>query len=285
MRSFRRRLQTLFTLLIAVACSIGHARGQQSTPPQEHKNERVAFTECQGQAGCNGSWIFDGKSGVGTWPTGEKAVLQVTSVSDTQITITRTDIEGTKAGLKATYSGNFTGKEVGGLYNGTYDGQQLVGHWYWQPDAAAKEEKTSAPIPASLSITECEGPDCTIYPGGPVTWNFSGSNGVGAFGTGRQPMHLDLFDGTNIIVTRTDTSGNWLGSAVYTGTINGSKINGSAKYTNRNGTTATQPWTGVIGNVILPQPQVTITTADIYNGIDHLKTAIDIWNFFVGNSN
>ena len=42
-----------------------------------------------------------------------------------------------------------------------------------------------------------------------------------------------MYDGTTIVVRRTDTVGNWLGSAIYTGRIDGSKIDGTVRYANR----------------------------------------------------
>jgi hypothetical protein len=260
----------------------------QQAPNQIANSHHVAFYECQGINGC-ATWIFLDKKGVATWPSGEKAILEVTSTPGSQtISISRTDVEGATAGLTGTYTGSYEGNELGGTYRATYNGQPLAGHWYFQPipDNVSVTQPSSGSLPKTLQITECEGPNCAIDSRA-VTWAFNGSDGVGAFGTGRQPLHVDSYNGNSIVVRRTDTVGNWLGSAIYTGRISDLKIDGRVRYFERDGQRYRDDvWTGVIGNVILPQPAGVQgpTLQDIYSGIDHLKTAIDIFNYLAGSS-
>jgi len=107
--------------------------------------------------------------------------------------------------------------------------------------------------PEELRITECENDACGRT-NNDVTWTFNGSTngstGIGTFGTGNQPLVLEHFDSSSIVVRRNDTTGPWLGSAVYKGRLHGIHIEGTVVYTDRNSGNRqrTGTWSATIGD-------------------------------------
>jgi len=292
MSVLRLSISSFFLVPITLLLSCSEIRAQQNRPvpqPPPPDTRPVAVTECQGVNNC-ATWTFFNKKGVGRWPTGEQAVLEITSFTNNEIVISRTDVEGTKSGLVATYRGALEDGEVAGRFMATYNGQQDVGHWYWvvTKNAGGSDQPVREPVSKTLHVTECEGENCAIGPGA-VTWSFEGSsnNGIGVFGTGNQPLVLEHFDGKSIEVSRNDTVGNWLGSAIYTGQTDGTKINGTVRYFDRNHRfIRVGSWTGVIGDASVPQthnPQnSSLTMGDVYETARTMKSVIDFWQALHG---
>jgi hypothetical protein len=281
----RARLSVVIALSSIVCPSSGttqsqaEASGSQDTRP-------VVVTECQGENNC-ATWTFFKNVGNGKWPSGEEAILQL-SMKDNVMTITRTDVTGTKAGLTATYKGTLDHGEVGGSYTSSYRGEEGGGHWYWM---IAKNQTNASEGSSSrvrddkfLQITECEGRNCNVAGSNAVLWTFGGLNGTGAFATGSQPLVLQKLDQNSITVSRTDTSGSWRGSALYTGRIEGDQINGVVKYYSPGQTTPrVDTWTGVFG--VLTGGTISVqgspvTARDVIQGAQDLKTMIELWSFF-----
>ena len=100
------------------------------------------MTECQGVNNC-ATWTFQTKAGLGEWPTGEVANLQIESFGNNQIVISRTDVKGPKTGLTATYSGTLEQGEVAGKFTSLYKGKTETGHWYGMPSEAANIQQTT----------------------------------------------------------------------------------------------------------------------------------------------
>jgi hypothetical protein len=96
--------------------------------------------------------------------------------------------------------------------------------------------------PLRIVETEDNGP---IPPNGPV-WTFNGNQGIGAFGTGNQPMTIENFANGNISVRRTDTTGNWHGSALYVGHIDGNTVSGQVTYFDPGGGRRVGVWHGTV---------------------------------------
>jgi hypothetical protein len=243
----------------------------------------VVVTECQGFNNC-ATWTFaknskNKKIGLGKWPTGEEAVLELESTGNNQVVVIRTDLTGAKAGLTATYIGILKDYGVGGSYTSFYKGQREDGDWYWMTNQNA----------GSLRITECEGRNCAAFPPDAPVWTFNGSAGIGIFGTGNQPMVLEHFDANTIEVRRTDTTGPWRGSAVYTGRVQGSQISGEVRYFDP-GRSAPRigTWTGVIGTAPLPtggsQAQTpSLTWQQFIQGMNAAHQAMEIWHWLFAN--
>jgi hypothetical protein len=104
----------------------------------------------------------------------------------------------------------------------------------------------------SLQITENENsPD---LPAGSPNWTFNGNHGVGAFGTGNQPMTIESFSNGNIAVRRVDTTGDWHGSALYVGHIDGNMVSGQVTYFDPGGGRRLGTWHGTIQGSALDSP-------------------------------
>jgi hypothetical protein len=91
--------------------------------------KRVVMTECEGIDNCT-TWTFLTKKGYGKWRTGEEAVLEVESVKGDELTISRTDVTGSKAGLTGTYKGTLHAGRLGGEFDSHYQGHDESGNWY-----------------------------------------------------------------------------------------------------------------------------------------------------------
>lgn len=186
---------------------------QNSRQPQ-----KIAVTECEGVNNCT-TWTFmnTGTQMVGSakWPDGEESVLQVDKATNSEITITRTDITGAKQGLSATYKGTIHGKNVGGEFTSSYNGQADSGNWYWVFDS-----------PSSTSL--------------PVEFHFCGQgcfslhliNGVYKTTDGQGTWKVEPFDGKTLKLDRQDPSG-------FVGYYKGDLLNGRVV----NITTGSRPFT------------------------------------------
>jgi hypothetical protein len=114
----------------------------------------------------------------------------------------------------------------------------------------------SAVVAGGMPMRIVENENSSVYAsdfvGDSPVWAFNGMQGTGQFGTGLQPMTVEKFDGSTIIVRRRDTSGNWRGSALYVGQIQGNIITGQVTYFNPNGATRNGGWHGRIDSWALP---------------------------------
>ncbi len=102
---------------------------------------------------------------------------------------------------------------------------------------------------STVEIVECESSGCTPGSPGSPTWSFSGSQGVGHFGTGNQPLTIEHIDSTTIAVRRADRTGPATGLvALYMGRIEGQAITGSVIYYDGGRTNAprTNAWNGIL---------------------------------------
>jgi hypothetical protein len=287
---FRSFARPLCRLLLAGAALAGTSYGQ-GQPLQRVAEPQspaaVVVQECQGVNNC-ATWTFaknsnNKKVGLGKWPTGEEAVLELESVESDQVVITRTDVTGSRAGLTGVYKGTVQANGVGGTYSSFYKGQREDGNWYW----------VASQFAGSLQIAECEGRGCAIVANDPrrsPVWTFSGStSGTGAFGTGMQPVVLEHIDASSIQVRRTDTTGPWLGSAVYTGRVEGSNVGGEVRYFEKGQTVPKiGEWHGMIGNFpvgngSIQYPEQQVTFEDFVNGIHTLHDLIEIVQFLRSN--
>jgi hypothetical protein len=196
-------------LIIVALCSTSY--GQAAQPSQSATKPRptlqtprtaVVLTECEGINNC-AAWKFFGRKGVGKWPTGEEAILEVTSLEKNHIVITRTDENGTREGVTTSYEGEFDGDDVGGKYAYDLDGQHSQGHWYWITG------KTNIPLPnvMHLCIANC------------FTLELENGHYIGYSEGRRNPnsvWSVQTFTPESIILNRSEGGG---GAAILTGKI------------------------------------------------------------------
>ena len=123
--------------------------------------------------------------------------------------------------------------------------------------AAAEAPVVVAPVVAAglpMQIVEHEGNSSDS----PV-WTFNGTQGIGQFTTGNQPLTIERFDGATIAVRRQDIGGI---SALYAGQIVGNLVSGQVTYFRRDGSAAVGVWSGTIASwapgamVVAPAPVV-----------------------------
>jgi hypothetical protein len=269
----------LFPLLVVAFLSTATPRVEG----QSQQNQSfVEMTECQGVNNC-ATWTLHRRKGIGEWPSGERAVLEITSLDSGHITITRTDFEGPTKGLEATYEGTAVEDgDLGGTFQSNYNGQHHSGHWYMQ-QAQVKSSNQQTSRDGLQQIVECEGRGCNISAPTRVSWIFNGKKeGTGIFSTGNQPLTIGRFDSNTIVVTRTDTSGPWRGSAIYTGHISGDQIQGTVEYHDPGRSTPRYDvWTGLIGTTPIAEgsPQVAAPSAeDMIHGLQILNELIKMGN-------
>jgi hypothetical protein len=233
----------------------------------------LQMTECQGLNNC-ATWNFSNQKGLGRWPSGEEGILDFTDLGQHQITVTRVDVEGSKAGLTATYHGVVQDGVVHGIYTSKYNGKTETGAWYLV---------YMTPANTPLKITEWEGRDSRG-----VTWSFpaseAGTAGTGSFSGGPERIVLDRMDHNTVSVSRHQTDPRWGGSADYIGQICGDHVNGTITYWDKghhNPTPGT--WSGVIGDEAVsqlanpqqaPSPGMTVGQA-----ITLVRSFADIANF------
>jgi hypothetical protein len=104
---------------------------------------------------------------------------------------------------------------------------------------AAQGSPLPEPDPtAALSIpnrmTECEGGQCVPGGGGPGTWVFNGRAGRAVWRLSGAVANLTVerFDSAGVVIRRVDTGGRTPGlTAVYTGKLNGNRIDGDVTWT------------------------------------------------------
>jgi hypothetical protein len=217
--------------------SAGDTTKTQIDPPEQS----LDMMECEGLNNC-AHWTFTSLVGTGTWPTGERAVLTVTKHSESEITITRNDIDrqGTRQGLKAVYTGVSQNGWVVGSYTLVYKGKVESGPWYWVPS-------TPSNTPLSLTVSHLDGSP-------PVVMSFTTSNpgsiGIGQFSGGSEKIVLDNFDGRTIAISRPGHVHNWPGSGYYTGQLDGTEFTGHVQYFGGGEQPAgpPRPWSGTLGD-------------------------------------
>jgi hypothetical protein len=201
----------------------------------------LQMTECQGMNNC-ATWNFNNRRGIGRWPSGEVGILDYTSQGQNRITIERTDVEGSKAGLTATYTAIVQGDMVYGTYISKYNGRTEAGAWYLV---------YMTPANTPLKITEWEGNDSRG-----VTWSFPasevGTAGIGTFGGGPERIVLERMDHNVVSVSRHNGDPRWGGSADYTGHICGDHASGTILYWDKgHHTSSPGTWTAVVGDEAL----------------------------------
>lgn len=154
---------------------------------------KVAVTECEGVNNCT-TWTFmrvnNKMKGFAKWSTGEEAVLEVESASNSQVSISRTDVTGSKQGLTASYTGVVHGRNVGGEFTSEYNGKTRSGNWYW-----VDEDDQAASLPVEMHFC---GQGCFALH--LVNGRYQTTDGRGIW-TVRQ------FDGKTFALDRADASG------------------------------------------------------------------------------
>lgn len=103
---------------------------------------------------------------------------------------------------------------------------------------------------------ECESTQCAPNSGGNGTWTFHGKQGNATWRSGaRATLSVDRYDAHQIVITRTDLPGTATPglTAVYTGAIHGSRIDGTVVWTwpgHWNNRPASGQWTATVGSVV-----------------------------------
>jgi hypothetical protein len=251
--------------------------------PNSKTAYRLTMTECEDVDNCT-TWSFlssNGWKAYAKWRTGEEAILELESPSEGQIKVLRTDVQGSKAGLTATYSGTLRQGRLGGEFESHYQGHDESGNWYAIIGVAAQ----SPPSVIHLCIAHCF----------PIV---SESGHYVNHGPQNTSIYtVESFTRDSFIMHRTD-----YGSFPLTATLTGqlskdgnSVINGIILWTSGNsgsgafqaawGTAEhTVPWTdeerAAQGGGVKPSQ---ITPADVYNGARALRDGVlelKKWNDF-----
>jgi hypothetical protein len=234
--------------------------------------------ECQGINNCT-SWTFVNTKGYAKWPTtGEEAVLEVVSLKDGTIVISRSDATGAKRGLTATYRGTLHDRNrVGGEYESVYQGQQDSGDWYW----LVESNPLSLPPIMHMCIR------CDEGLGGTLVLEDGHYRVVNPGPGGTSILTVEKFTRDSVIFHRTD-SGRFPSTAVLTGKLSmdgNSIVNGIQTFPDGTSHTFRAAWGSAINTVLGsrgPDPVVSspqITLSDIAAGIHVFHEAIDIFSF------
>jgi hypothetical protein len=208
--------------MLFLLTGIGYAQNAGQPAPKSQPVYRLTMTECEGIDNCT-TWMFlssNGWKGYGKWRTGEEAVLEIKGLAEDQITILRTDVTGSKAGLTATYEGTLGDAQLGGKYKFSYRGESGYGYWY-----ALIGAPTLSP-PAEFHF-------CAMFCN---TWRLENGRYVnttscGNFGAaGASVITIEKFTRESVILDRSDYPPNGPYTARYTGQISSdgnSLINGA----------------------------------------------------------
>ena len=277
--------------LYGATVSRGQAPVQGPTPtPVIQTASPAIFKECQGINNC-ATWTFFNKKGVGRWPTGEEAVLEAVEMSNNQITISRTDVTGSKAGLTGTYTGTLVGDEVGGTFNSIYQGKTETGHWYWIVTPNAKPDLVS--LPAALQVCDVE--RCLSYRL-ENDGRYRNYTNLPYQRDEVRTLEVKSFARDSVDFAEADT-GSYPLTAVWSGHISRTDNNlaeGTYHFDTWNGRTVqhpeSKPFTIKWGaGVTATGPQQlagsgtqtpSITVGDVLQGARNLKDAIELWQFF-----
>ena len=284
-------LQLLLVLAISTLCEATVPRGQIPSPTLSVQTSSPAvFKECQGINNC-ATWTFFNKKGVGRWPTGEEAVLEATEMSNNQITISRTDVTGGKAGLTGTYTGSLVGDEVGGTFTSTYQGKTETGHWYWIVTPNVKSDIVS--LPAALQVCDVE--RCLPYRL-ENDGHYRNYTNLPYQRDEVRTLEVKSFTRGSVEFTETDT-GTFPLTAVWSGHISqadNTVAEGTYYFSSWAGRTVQHPeskpftikWGAGMAAVTPPQlassgtQAPAITMGDVIQGARNLKDAIELWQFF-----
>jgi hypothetical protein len=249
------------------------------SPPNAALKEPLKWqvTECQGIDNCT-TWAFVNTKGYGKWRTGEEAVLEVVSLKNGNIVVSRTDVTGTKHGLTATYRGTLrSNSRVGGEYESVYEGHRDAGDWYWIV------ESNSINLPPVMHLcVRCDGGH-----GGTLVWEDGHYRVVNDVPGQTTILTVEKFT-RDLVVLHRSNSGLYPGTAVLTGKISaaGNSItNGVQTYPGGQPQEFHAAWGSAINTVVGsrgPDPVVPnrpITLADVGSAIHTIHEAIDIFNF------
>jgi hypothetical protein len=202
----------------------GYAQRAAQQAPKPKTPYRLTMIECEGVDNCT-NWIFlssNGWKGYGKWRTGEEAILELESPSDGKVIIHRTDVQGSRAGLTATYTGTLHNDQVGGEFASDYQGHNSSGNWY--------AIMGNATVQRPPSIMHWCAQHCTtlmLDNGAPFDKPHYGSVAAGSLWT------VEKFTPESVIINRTDYRP-YPGTAVMTGQLSGdgnSNVNGVIRWT------------------------------------------------------
>jgi hypothetical protein len=236
---FMRRQLVVFVLDLVVSLMLNPAHAQNAATTS------AVWHECEDTAGCS-LWIFTGDQGQGKWSNGSIANLRIEKLNASEVSITRNDLSGTVAGLRAVYSGTRTGNYLAGTVTWSWPGHGQFSSGITNWHATLPDKTTSLPLdeagratagakPLPGALLECEGDQCARGGGGAL-WVFDGLRGEAMWRYGAvADLTIEKFDGHTIALSRADPPGTyssrWAGPdgyfrARYTGTIQGSRIDG-----------------------------------------------------------
>jgi hypothetical protein len=246
------------------------------------------MTECEGINNCT-TWTFLSKKGYSKWPTGEEAVLEVESVNGDEITISRTDVTGSKAGLIATYKGTLHAGRLGGEFESHYQGHDDSGNWY----AILGTPAPRPPAVMHLCLAHCQ--TWTLGEGPPFDKLHYGSEASGMIAV------VDSWTRESVVMHRTDY-GSVPGTAVLTGKLSSdgnSIVDGNIAWTWHPccGTTTSGRFIAAWGSAISTVPgsdaesssrpgqqvQPQITLGEVLQAGSYIKDWIDVYRFFTGD--
>jgi hypothetical protein len=135
------RVARIGACLTSIAITLCGQSGVENSAPSSNGPNIVTMEECEASGNC-GTWTIAGGSGIGQWPDGRLAILQVKSLkrlddSSFSLVIHRIDV-GSPHGIVGDYTGTLDDKsQVVGRFQSTNDGQPVSGGWYASPSAGA----------------------------------------------------------------------------------------------------------------------------------------------------
>ena len=196
----------------------GAAYAQNAGQPSSKSEPvyRLPMTECQSdQINDCVTWSFlssNGWKGSGKWRTGEEAFLEIKGVKNGIITIDRTDVTGSRAGLTATYTGTLHEDRITGEFQFHYQGRDGSGSWY---------ATLGAPAP---TLPPAEFHFCGAFCN---TWRLENGRYVntttcGNFrAAGASVITIEKFARESVVLHRADYPPNQSYTATYTGQVSG----------------------------------------------------------------
>jgi hypothetical protein len=202
----------------------------------------LLINECEGanKIRCGGSWSFRGSKGEFDWNGTPIAILTSRWISPTEFEVDRSDNGNGAIGMTAIYKGNFTGLKYSGtvtwMWPGHFPAGGVAGSWSAQATApppvlaapknveakpAAPEVESQIAGPLAPYWHECEGkPNVSPQCG---DWHFAGVLGQWSHGD----LSIAKVNGSSIQILRWDYNGL---TAIYDGTVQGSKIAGTVTW-------------------------------------------------------
>jgi hypothetical protein len=277
-------LGALFGLPLVFVTSpavFGQAHQQPIAQPSDapSSNNPVMVTECDGINKC-ANWTFSGKSGYGKWPTGEEAILEVTSLQGDHISIHRHDFKGPTVGFDATYTGDFDHNDVGGTFDSQYQGSTAHGHWYW----VSGDMQISLPSVMHLCIANCF--TLHLEDGHYVGYNPDGVRSPGSIWT------VEKFTPQSVIISRVEPGG---GASILTGEMSTDTLTmqGNQKWTAGQYKGISGPFQAAWGSALASVPGTNreresgtikplppITVDDLIQGAKRVHDLIELYGYF-----